>query len=136
MKCHGTMVTVTQHYLKCKDEFQWKSQPPVMGKYPAGNVLLITKKLLKASKKKECEVISSWIRGIRKHLYWCATSSKLGSLISALAFFLRHVANKHKNHPDPLYTGRNHGDLQRRKWIKVGNFQFVVTSLLSNFVVC
>ena len=40
MKCHGTMVTVTQHCLKCKDEFQWKSQPLVMGKYPAGNVLL------------------------------------------------------------------------------------------------
>ena len=59
----------------------------------------ITKKLLKASKEKGCEVISSWIRGIRKHLYWCATSSKpgFGSLISAKWHsFLRHVANKHK----------------------------------------
>lgn len=40
MKCHGTMVTVTQHCLKCKDVFEWKSQPLVMGKYPGGNVLL------------------------------------------------------------------------------------------------
>lgn len=93
----------------------------------------ITKKLLKASKENGCEVISSWIRGIRKHLYWCATSSKpgFGSLISAKWHsFLWRVANKHKNHPDPLYTECNHGDLEWRKWIKVGNFQFVVTSLL------
>ena len=96
-------------------------------------VRTITKKLLKASKEKGCEVISSWIRGIRKHLYWCATSSKsgFGSLISAKWHsFLRHVANKHKNHPDPLYTKWNHGDLERRKWIKVGNSQIFITSLL------
>ena len=93
----------------------------------------ITKKLLKASKEKGCEVISSWIRGIRKHLYWCATSSRpgFGSLISAKWHsFLLHVANKHKTHPDPLYTECNHGDLQHRKWIKVGNFQFVAPSVL------
>ena len=40
MKCHGTMVTVIQHCMKCNDVFEWKSQPLVMGKYPAGNVLL------------------------------------------------------------------------------------------------
>ena len=90
-------------------------------------------KLLKASKEKGCEVISSWIRGIRKHLYWWATSSKsgFGSLISAKWHsFLRHVENKHKTHPDSLYTVCNHGDLERHKWTKVGNFQTVVTSHL------
>ena len=40
IKCHVTMVTVTQHCLKCKDVFEWNSQPLAMGKYPAGNVLL------------------------------------------------------------------------------------------------
>ena len=40
MKCHGTMVTVTQHCRKCKDVFEWNSQPLVMGKYQAGNLLL------------------------------------------------------------------------------------------------
>lgn len=40
MKCHGTMVTVIQHCMKCNDVFEWKSQPLLMGKYPAGNVLL------------------------------------------------------------------------------------------------
>ena len=40
VKCHGTTVTVTQHCLKRKDVFEWNSQPLVMGKYPAGIVLL------------------------------------------------------------------------------------------------
>ena len=88
----------------------------------------ITKKLLKASKEKGCEVISNLIRGISKHLYWCTTSSKprFGSLISAKWHsFLRHVADKHKNHPDTLYSECNHGHLERRKWFKVGNVQFL-----------
>ena len=40
LKCHETMVTVTQHCRKCKDVFEWNFQPLVMGKYPAGNLLL------------------------------------------------------------------------------------------------
>ena len=40
MKKDGTMVTVTQHCTKCHDVFVWRSQPLVLGKYPAGNVLL------------------------------------------------------------------------------------------------
>ena len=41
VKAHGTMVEVTEHCLKCHDLFDWKSQQPiVMGRYPAGNVLL------------------------------------------------------------------------------------------------
>lgn len=83
----------------------------------------VTKKLLKASKEKGCEVISSWIRGIRKHLYWCATSSNKGAgemIAAKWLSFLRHVANKHKNHGN-LYKECNHGNLRKRKWIKVGN---------------
>ena len=40
MKCQGTMVTATQHCRKCKDVFEWNSQPLVKGKYPAGNLVL------------------------------------------------------------------------------------------------
>ena len=40
MKTLGTMVTVTQHCLKCKQTFEWNSQPLVHGKIPAGNLLL------------------------------------------------------------------------------------------------
>ena len=84
----------------------------------------ITKRLLKGSKEKGCEIIACWIKGIQKHLYWCATSTKggFGSLIAAKwTSFLRHVANKHTEHPNPLYTNSNHGELEQRKWIKIGN---------------
>jgi len=45
----------------------------------------VTKKLLAAGKEKGCEVIKEWSKGIRKHLYWSATSTKpgFGSLILA-----------------------------------------------------
>ena len=40
MKQNGTMVTVVQRCIKCSGTFQWRSQPLVLGRYPAGNILL------------------------------------------------------------------------------------------------
>lgn len=41
MKKNGTMVTVTQCCRNCgPDAFVWRSQPLVLGRYPAGNILL------------------------------------------------------------------------------------------------
>lgn len=40
MKEYGTMVTVEQHCKKCCKMYRWQSQPLVLGKYPAGNILL------------------------------------------------------------------------------------------------
>ena len=83
----------------------------------------ISKKLLKASKEKGCKIISDWMKGIRRHLYWCATSTKagFGALIKAKWMsFMRHVANKHDGHPDVLFTSCNHGELEPRKWIQIG----------------
>ncbi|KAK2552961.1 hypothetical protein P5673_025663 [Acropora cervicornis] len=83
----------------------------------------VTKKLLAASKEKGCEIIQDWMKGIRRHMYWSATSTKpgFGSLILAKRnSFLGHVANKHADHPDPLYKVCNHGSLPSRKWIKIG----------------
>ena len=40
MKTSGTMVTVMQSCSKCWNEYVWKSQPLVLGKYPAANILL------------------------------------------------------------------------------------------------
>lgn len=38
---NGTMVTVVQDCERCgRDSFAWRSQPFVLGRYPAGNVLL------------------------------------------------------------------------------------------------
>ena len=34
------MATVQQRCLKCSGSYQWRSQPLVLGRYPAGNILL------------------------------------------------------------------------------------------------
>ena len=85
----------------------------------------ISKKLFKASKEAGCEKISLWSREIKRHLYWCATSTKsgFGNLILAKwNSFLRHVANVHDDHPDPLYSKCNHGELEPRDWIQRGKY--------------
>ncbi|XP_028516206.1 uncharacterized protein LOC110243638 [Exaiptasia diaphana] len=87
----------------------------------------VTKKLLKASKEKGCEGIACWIKAIKNHLYWCGTSTTpgFGALIEAKwTSFLRHVANKHKNHPNTLYKECHHSDLAPRKWIKIGTVAY------------
>ena len=40
METCGTMVTVNQYCQSCKKNFKWRSQPFILGRYPAGNVLL------------------------------------------------------------------------------------------------
>lgn len=40
MKKNGTMVTVSQYCDHCENPFTWRSQPFVLGRYPAGNMLL------------------------------------------------------------------------------------------------
>ena len=41
MKASGTMVTIYQHCLKCgENAYHWRSQPLILGKHPAGNILL------------------------------------------------------------------------------------------------
>ncbi|CAH3156554.1 unnamed protein product [Pocillopora meandrina] len=85
------------------------------------------KKLLALSREKGCEILKEWMKGIRKHLYWCATSTKAGFESHILATWnslLHHVSNKHNNHPDPLYKQCCHGQLEPRRWIRVGTEAF------------
>lgn len=87
----------------------------------------ITKKLLALSKEKGCEIIKDWMKGIHRHVYWCTTLTKAGFqslIIAKWNSFMRHVCNKHVDHPDPLYTKCHHGDLEPRKWMKVGTQLF------------
>ena len=83
----------------------------------------ITKKLLKCSNEKGCEIIKNWIKGVRNHLYWCVTSTKLGfesMILAKWRSFLRHVTNIHSKHDDSLFSKCAHEKLHRRKWIKNG----------------
>ena len=84
----------------------------------------INKKVFKASKEKGCEVLKDWLTGIRSHLYWCVQSTRLGyaELITAKwKSTVRHIANKHEDHPDDLFPKCVHdSDLEDREWIKMG----------------
>jgi len=83
----------------------------------------ISKNMLKASKEKGFEIIKKWMKGVRRHLYWCATSTKQGfeeMILAKWKSFMRHVANRHDGHPDVLYKECAHDDLEPRNWIKIG----------------
>ena len=90
----------------------------------------VLRKLFKATKENGCEVIEDWMKGIKRHIYWCATSTLpgFGSLIKAKwNFFMRHAADEHTNHQNPLFPNCNHGVLPPRKWIKIGIFLLSLT---------
>lgn len=77
---------------------------------------------MKASKESGCEILKDWSKAIKNHLYWCATSTKqgLGELIVAKwTSILRHVVNKHDNHPNPLYKKCHHEELEPRDWFDI-----------------
>eukprot|EP00794_Sanderia_malayensis_P001881 gene1881-2126_t len=83
----------------------------------------IKKKLFKAGKEKGCEIILRWCKGIRSHLFWCALSTKQGFgdlIVAKWKSLMRHIADKHSDHPDQLYPKCAHDELERRDYIKIG----------------
>ena len=83
----------------------------------------IGKKIAKAGKEKGCEILLEWLKGIRNHLYWCATSTMQGfkEMIKAKWLpLLRHIADRHDNHDNILFSECAHETLEPRKWIKIG----------------
>ena len=73
------------------------------------------KKLLDASKEKGNEVIQLWMKAISRHLYWCAHSTKQGFgeiIVAKWVSLIWHISNKHKDHPDELYTECAHGEVE------------------------
>ena len=91
----------------------------------------ITKKMIKLGKEKGCERIADWVKGARNHLYWCATSTKQGfgeMIVAKWKSFMEHVANKHDNHPNNLFKKCAHGDIENRRWIRIG---ILITNYMS-----
>ena len=81
----------------------------------------ITKQVIKASEEKGCEVLQKWTKGLKTHLYWCATSTKPGfgeMIVAKWTSFMYHVCNKHDGHPNELYKQCAHAELEKRKWLK------------------
>lgn len=87
----------------------------------------IAKQLKMAGKEKGCEIINEWLGGIRRHLYWSAQTTILGFeelIIAKWKSTVRHMANKHDNHPDALFPSCAHGQIPERKWIPIGNLKY------------
>ena len=83
----------------------------------------ITKRLLAASQEKGNEILKSWMKGIRNHLYWCAVSTKQGFgelIIAKWKSIMHHVADQHSDHPDPLFQNCAHEEIEPRDWIPKG----------------
>ena len=83
----------------------------------------LCKKLLQASKEKGHEIIKAWIKGIRNHLYWSTMSTEMGfgeMIVAKWKSIMRHVANKHEDHPDKLFPKCAHDDIKPRQWVKIG----------------
>ena len=83
----------------------------------------ITKKLLAASQEKGNEILKSWMKGIRNHLYWCAVSTKQGFgelIVAKWKSIMNHIANQHSDHPDPLFQNCAHEEIEPRDWIPKG----------------
>ena len=98
----------------------------------------ITKKLQKAGKNKGFEIILAWIKAVRNHLYWCATTTSAGfqeMIISKWKSFLYHVTNEHKNFPDKLIKECCHEeDLEERCWIKCGKDLILIKFSQPNYL--
>ena len=83
----------------------------------------IGKSMVKLGKEKGCEKITDWIKGVRNHLYWCATSTKQGfeEMIAAKwKSFMEHVSNKHDNFSSSLFKKCAHEEIENRRWIRIG----------------
>ena len=73
------------------------------------------------------------MKGVQSHDNWCVSSTKPGfeNLIPAKWNSMRHVANKHQDHSDPLFPECEHeDDTEPRKWIKIGIFDYLRVKLL------
>lgn len=73
-------------------------------------------------KENGCEWISDWLKGAQNHLYMCATCTRqgLGELTMAKwKSFMRHVANKHEDHPSLFKQCAHEKEIESRRWIKI-----------------
>ena len=94
MKQHGTMVIVYQHCLYCgENAFVWRSQPLLLGKYQAGNILLSFAILMAgASVSKIFLVYNTWSSA-------CTTSVPTSSIKTNSSFLLFCHTGNHTDQP-------------------------------------
>lgn len=96
----------------------------------------LKKKILAASKLKECEDITRWNKSLTNHLYWVAASTPDvdGDVMWAMwKSEENHIHHVHEGHSDVFPTCAHEtldGDQRRKKWIKPGKLVNQLSSLM------
>ena len=84
----------------------------------------ICKDIISVSREKGCEGLKMWIKAIRNHIHWSASSTQEGFgdlIVAKWQSLMRHINNKHSDHPNSLYPECAHGPLEdNRKWLQIG----------------
>ncbi|CAM4649718.1 unnamed protein product [Leuciscus chuanchicus] len=86
----------------------------------------LSKKLDKLSQNKDCKVLKTWLRSIKNHIYWSATSSVSGpEKLAKWTSLLNHIQNVHV-HENPLFPKCEHPDRvsrDQKKWFQSGSVE-------------
>ncbi|XP_026097026.1 uncharacterized protein LOC113068514 [Carassius auratus] len=70
----------------------------------------LSKKLEQLSKNKECVVLKKWLRSIRNHVYWSASTSTTGpEKVAKWTSIVNHIQNAHV-HDSPIFPKCAHPD--------------------------
>ncbi|XP_031141020.1 uncharacterized protein LOC116039964 [Sander lucioperca] len=84
----------------------------------------LSKKLDKLAQNKDCGVLKKWLRSIKNHVYWSATSSTSGpEKVAKWTSIVNHIQNVHLDE-NPLFPKCQHPDRVSRdpsKWFKPGS---------------
>ncbi|XP_012712054.2 uncharacterized protein LOC105920934 [Fundulus heteroclitus] len=84
----------------------------------------LTKKLTKIGKEKDCELVQKWVRSIRNHIYWTATSSTSGpEKLAKWQSLVNHIQDVH-THDHPLFPQCLHPEPaseKKKKWLQPGS---------------
>jgi hypothetical protein len=108
----------------------------------------LKKKIEKAAKEKDCNILFEWCKSMVNHLYWCAASTPDGNGELLLAKWLsldNHLHNIHRGHSDIyhncIYHNCGHGRLRgrrekKKKWLEPGKDKLTVVRLCKYQNIC
>ncbi|XP_067220664.1 uncharacterized protein [Chanodichthys erythropterus] len=96
----------------------------------------LSKKLVKISKDKDCEVVKKWQQSIKNHVYWTAATSKTPvERVAKWKSMVNHIQDIHV-HDSPSYPQCDHEireSTDRSKWFQPGTKAlYTVEKILTN----
>jgi len=132
MATTGTMVTVTQSCKGCISGYVWQSQPMVLGKFPAGNILLSFAVLMAGAS-------ISKILLVFRHLGLCVYSARtffrhqksylFPTILHHWDMYKENIIKSIKQIKDPIWCGDGRFDSMGHS-AKYGVYTMLSTSIL------